>query len=67
MATQAKPLKAVGTVDLNALMEKAMGPRLNPRQSIFRDHNNCWKCREGERPCAEGDYDRCSYPHARND
>lgn len=43
-----------------------MEPRENPRQPIFRNHN-CWKCRDGERPCAEGNYNCCSYPHARND
>jgi len=52
--------------DYNKLMEEAMGPRKDPRQPIFRYHN-CWKCREGERPCAEGNYNSCSYPHARND
>jgi hypothetical protein len=51
---------------LDQMMEEAMGPRSNPLQPIFRDHN-CWKCGDGERPCAEGDYGRCSYPHARND
>lgn len=35
-------------------------------QPIFRDHN-CWKCRDGKKPCAEGNYATCSYPHARND
>ena len=53
-------------VDLNKLMEEAMGPRKNPRQPIFRDHN-CWKCREGELPCPQGYSHLCEYPHARND
>ena len=46
--------------------EEAMGPRKNPLQPIFRDHN-CWACRNGEKPCREGNYNSCSYPHARND
>jgi hypothetical protein len=55
--------------DLRQLQEEAMGPRKNPRQPIFRDHN-CWKCRDGKLPCTgrrDGDYGRCEYPHARND
>lgn len=36
------------------------------RHGIFV-HHNCWKCREGERPCAEGNPSRCSFPIARND
>lgn len=51
---------------LAEMQEEAMGPRKDPRQPIFRDHN-CWKCRDGELRCAERDYGRCSYPHARND
>ncbi len=46
--------------------EQAMAPRENPRHPMFRDHN-CWKCGNGEKPCAEGNYGNCSYPHARND
>lgn len=49
-----------------AAFEKAMAPRENPRHPKFRNHN-CWKCREGERQCAEGNPTQCSYPHARND
>lgn len=45
--------------------EKAMSPRPNPRQPIFRDHN-CWKCRDGDLPCPSN-YSNCEYPHARND
>ena len=52
--------------DLNKLMEEAMGPRKNPRQPIFRDHN-CGGCSNGERPCREGNYANCSNPRARND
>ena len=33
---------------------------------IFRDHR-CWKCEDGERPCAQGHPHRCDYPRARND
>jgi len=50
---------------LAEMQEQAMGPRPNPRQPIFRDHN-CWKCREGELPCPSN-YHNCEYPHARND
>lgn len=35
-------------------------------QPIFRDHN-CGACDNGKRPCREGNYNNCSYPHARND
>jgi hypothetical protein len=41
-------------------------PRANPRQPIFRDHD-CSACKNGEKPCREGRYNCCSYPHARND
>jgi hypothetical protein len=36
------------------------------REGIFQNHN-CWKCRDGELPCAQGAPHRCEYPHARND
>ena len=35
-------------------------------QGIFRDHR-CWKCNDGEKPCAMGGTHRCDYPRARND
>jgi len=56
-------------VNNRELQERMMGPRKDPRQPIFRDHN-CWKCRDGELPCtgrSDGNYGRCEYPHARND
>lgn len=36
------------------------------KDGIFRDHN-CWKCKSGEYPCANGNPRRCEYPRARND
>jgi hypothetical protein len=36
------------------------------KSGIFRDHN-CWRCKDGEKPCAQGHPNRCEYPHARND
>ena len=54
------------TVQVRELDYSGMEPRKNPRQPIFRDHN-CWACRDGEKPCREGNYNCCSYPHARND
>ena len=36
------------------------------REGIFRNHN-CWKCKDGAQPCAQGDPWECDYPHARND
>jgi len=36
------------------------------RPGIFATHN-CWKCRDGQQPCAQGDPRRCEFPHARND
>lgn len=41
------------------------GPK-NPRHPMFRDHR-CWKCNDGERPCAQTRPGVCEYPHARND
>ena len=38
----------------------------NQQSAIFRDHN-CWKCRDGTKPCAQGHPHRCEYPHAKND
>lgn len=35
------------------------------RAPIFRNHN-CWKCRDGTRPCPNG-YRNCEYPRARDD
>lgn len=47
-------------------MAEAMGPRKNPLHPMFREHN-CWRCKDGERPCVQGGPHRCEYPHARND
>lgn len=52
--------------ELKRLQEEAMGSRKDPLQPIFRDHN-CWACDNGKKPCREGNYNNCSYPHARND
>lgn len=43
-------------------------PRPDPvTHPIFRNHN-CWKCREGERPCVNPrGPGQCEFPHARND
>lgn len=60
-----------GGATLAELNERAHGkpdPR-DPhptRTGIFRYHN-CWKCRSGELPCANGNPNRCEHPHARND
>lgn len=43
-----------------------MEPRPNPRQPIFSNHN-CAGCNDGAKPCREGNYNCCSWPHARND
>lgn len=53
-------------LDFDRMMEEAMGPRKNPLQPIFRNHN-CGGCSNGERPCREGNYNSCSNPRARND
>lgn len=37
-----------------------------PRHPMFRDHR-CWKCNDGEKPCAQSRPGICEYPHARND
>jgi len=29
--------------------------------------HNCWKCKDGELPCAQGSPRQCEFPHARND
>jgi hypothetical protein len=36
------------------------------KEGIFRNHS-CSKCDDGEKPCAQGNPNRCEYPHARND
>lgn len=36
------------------------------RPGVFRDHN-CWKCRDGQKPCVVGNPRNCENPHARND
>lgn len=55
-----------GTINYDKLMEEAMGPRKNPLQPIFSNHN-CGGCNNGARPCREGNYNSCSWPRARND
>lgn len=54
--------------ELKAMQEEAMGPRPDAecKAAIFR-HHNCWRCDNGAKPCVEHDYNRCSYPQARND
>jgi hypothetical protein len=46
-------------------MEKAMGPD-HSRKGIFVNHN-CYRCKDGEKPCVQGGAHRCEYPHARDD
>lgn len=29
--------------------------------------HNCWRCKDGEKPCIIGNPRQCEYPHARND
>lgn len=41
-------------------------PRYFARKPIFLNHN-CAGCNEGAEPCREGNYNRCSWPRARND
>jgi hypothetical protein len=36
------------------------------RPGIFRDHN-CYRCRDGAKPCVNGNPRQCEFPHARND
>lgn len=36
------------------------------RPGIFATHN-CWKCKDGQKPCVTGNPRGCEYPHARND
>lgn len=36
------------------------------REGMFRDHN-CWRCKDGAKPCVNGNPRQCEYPHARND
>lgn len=31
------------------------------------NYHNCWKCRDGQRPCVNGDAHGCEHLHARND
>ena len=32
-----------------------------------RTGHACWKCRDGTKPCVQGNPRRCEYPRARND
>jgi len=36
------------------------------RSGIFRDHN-CSYCKNGEKPCVQGNPLQCEFPMARND
>lgn len=36
------------------------------RPGIFAEHN-CWKCKNGTKPCVGGNPHACEYPRARND
>jgi hypothetical protein len=45
--------------------ERGMGPR-HDRAGMFVYHD-CWKCRDGSKPCVSGDPGNCEYPHARDD
>lgn len=36
------------------------------KEGIFVYHR-CWKCGDGERPCAQDNPNNCEYPRARND
>lgn len=57
-------------IDLGAVYQESL--KLDPRdpdpskEGVFRDHN-CWKCREGKKPCVRGEPRRCEFLHARND
>lgn len=46
--------------------------RLDPRDpdhsrsGIFIDHN-CYRCKDGKKPCVRSALNQCDYPRARND
>jgi hypothetical protein len=53
-------------------MNDAPKPPLDPRdpdhtRSGIFVHHNCWKCRNGEKPCIRTNPSYCEYPTARND
>ncbi len=35
------------------------------RPGIFAYHN-CWRCKDGAKPCVQGHPHQCEYPHARD-
>lgn len=43
-----------------------MGSADAAKTGLFVAHR-CWRCKDGERPCVQGEPRRCEYPHARND
>ena len=48
--------------------ENSLDPR-DPdysRPGVFATHN-CYRCRDGEKPCVQGGPHRCEFPHARDD
>ena len=55
-----------------SILQTHGAPRPDPRDpdhsrsGIFVYHN-CWKCNDGQKPCANGNASRCEYPHARDD
>ena len=51
---------------LHALRAAALRLAASGQSSFFKDHR-CWKCKNGQRPCALGGHHQCDYPRARND
>lgn len=61
------PLRERVAFILNALNSSHDPRDPNPSKEGFFRYHNCWKCREGEKPCVNGTPGRCDYPRARND
>ncbi len=40
--------------------------RIAAHGGLFKDHR-CYRCKDGEKPCVQGNPRQCYYPHARND
>lgn len=54
--------------DMHEARSQPVDPRDpdHSRTGIFVLHN-CWKCRNGEKPCVNRYPNQCDYPRARND
>lgn len=67
------PPLAAAMIELMAISDtKIQEPLPDPRDpdhtrpGIFATHN-CWRCKDGDDPCVQGNPRTCEFPRARND